>query len=84
MVHTLGSLLENNSYKSFLKESNIPALLSSLFRTATSDFGGPLEQEMDSKKPTTYQAINRDSGEDLQFLEKAKLISEGLINSHFT
>ena len=65
MVHTLGSLLENSSYKNSLKENNILALLGSLFQSATSDFGGPLEQERDSN--TSYKAINRDSGEELHF-----------------
>ena len=67
MVHTLGSLLENSSYKNFLKENNIPALLRSLFQSATSDSGGPLEQERDSN--TSYKVINRDSGEDFTFSE---------------
>jgi hypothetical protein len=67
VVHTLGSLLENSSYKNSLKENNIPALLGSLFQTLTSDSGGPLEQERDSKKHTSYEVINRDSGEDFTF-----------------
>lgn len=71
MVHTLGSLLENSSYKNSLKENNIPALLGSLFRSATSDFGGPLEQERDSN--TSYKVINRDSGEDFAFPETLNL-----------
>ena len=65
MVHTLGSLLENSSYKNSLKENNIPALLGSLFQSATSNFGGPLEQERESN--TSYKVINRDSGEKIAF-----------------
>ena len=56
--------MENSSYKSSLKENDIPTLLGSLFQTATSNFGGPLEQGKDSRKPTSYEVINRDSGED--------------------
>lgn len=36
------------------------------------DFGGPLKQEQDIKKPTSYEVMNRDSGEDLRF-QKAKM-----------
>jgi len=61
VVHTLGSLLENSSYKTSLKENDISALFGSLFRNATSDFGGPLEQEHGNKNPTSYEVINRDS-----------------------
>jgi len=72
VVHTLGSLLENSSYKNALKANDIPALLGSLFQTAMGDFGGPLKQEQDIKKPTSYEVMNRDSGEDLRF-QKAKM-----------
>lgn len=58
VVHTLGSLLENGSYKNALKNNDIPALLGSLFQT---DVGGPLEQEKDRKKSTSYEVMNRDS-----------------------
>jgi hypothetical protein len=71
IVHTLGSLLENNSYKNALKENNIPALLGSLFQSATSDFGGPLEQERNNN--TSYEVINRDSGEYFTFPETRNL-----------
>ena len=67
VVHTLGSLLENSSYKNSLKESSILALLGSLFQSATSNFGGPLEQGRDSN--ASYEVINRDSGEDFAFRE---------------
>ena len=73
MIHTLGTLLENSSYKNSLKENNIPALLGSLFQTATSDLGGPLEQERDSKSHMSYEVINRDSGENFAFLETQNL-----------
>jgi len=61
VVHTLGSLLENSSYKKYLKESDIPALLGSLFQTVTCDSGNPLKQEMDSNVSTSYEVMNRDS-----------------------
>ena len=53
-----------------MKQNDIPAFLGSLFQNAASDFGGPLKQEKDSKKPTSYEAINRDSGEDLHFQKR--------------
>jgi len=61
VVHTLGSLLQNSSYKKSLKENDIPAFLRSLFQTATSDFRNPLKQGKDSTEPTGYEIINRDS-----------------------
>jgi hypothetical protein len=73
VVHTLGSLLEDGSYKKALKENDISTLLGSLFQTVTSDFGGPLEQGRDSNKPTSYEVMNRDSGKDFALLETQKL-----------
>ncbi|KAF8798068.1 NAD(P)-binding protein [Phlegmacium glaucopus] len=59
VVHTLGSLLENSSYKNALKANDVLGFLGSLFQTATGDFGGPLKQ--DNKKTTSYEVMNRDS-----------------------
>ena len=81
MVHTLGSLLENSSYKNSLKENNILTLLGSLFQSVTSDFGGPLEQERDSN--TSYKVINRDSGEKLHFQIPEFYLVPLFIDMHF-
>lgn len=65
VVHTLGTLIEDTSYKGAVQNGNAVALLSSVFKRFV-DGGNPLK-----KKPTTnsadgnpqgYEAMNRDSG----------------------
>ncbi|TCD64650.1 hypothetical protein EIP91_003810 [Steccherinum ochraceum] len=61
VVHTLGTLLEDQQYKAALKDSNIPALLGTFAsRLASLDPGSrnPLE---DTHKPGGYEEMNRDS-----------------------
>jgi hypothetical protein len=59
VVHTLGTLLENNSYKHAVREGDISTLLRGLFQTFVGHSGNPLQ-----KKPasTGYETMNRDSG----------------------
>ena len=65
-----------------MKENNIPALLGSLFQSATSNFGGPLEQERESN--TSYKVINRDSGEKFTFPVTRNISLVALFNDmHF-
>ena len=62
MVHTLGTLLEDTSYKGAIKEGDITALTGSLFRGITGvRIGGanPLASKGFGK---TYERLNRDSG----------------------
>lgn len=59
VVHTLGTLLENNSYKHAVREGNIPTLIRGVFQTLTGESGNPLQKKATS---TGYEAMNRDSG----------------------
>jgi hypothetical protein len=61
VVHTLGTLLEDGGYKAALKEGD----LGSLFARLLGAGGNPLEN---NNKSITYEAINRDAGEELSFL----------------
>ncbi|KAF9564599.1 mitochondrial protein [Agrocybe pediades] len=64
VVHTLGTLMEDNSYKRAVREGDLPALVGSLWKRAIGDSGNPLEkgQRTDSNgRPTSYEAMNRDS-----------------------
>lgn len=59
VVHTLGTLLENNSYKHAVREGNIPTLIRGLFQNFTGESGNPLQKKATSPG---YDAMNRDSG----------------------
>ena len=61
VVHTLGTLIEDSSYKDAIRQGNIPALASSFFKAATGDTGNPLAKN-DSTNRKTYNALNRDAG----------------------
>ncbi|PPQ72588.1 hypothetical protein CVT26_003691, partial [Gymnopilus dilepis] len=60
VVHTLGTLIEDSSYKDAIRQGNIPALASSFFKAATGDTGNPLAKN-DSTNRKTYNALNRDA-----------------------
>lgn len=69
VVHTLGILIEDGDYKQALQDSNIPQLVSSIFRSITRDSGNPLKSGMPSESCSsgarlTYGAMNKDSGAD--------------------
>jgi hypothetical protein len=59
VVHTLGTLLENNSYKQAVREGNIPTLMCGIFQTFVGDSGNPLKKKTTS---SGYEVMNRDSG----------------------
>ncbi|PPQ87990.1 hypothetical protein CVT25_001069 [Psilocybe cyanescens] len=60
IVHTLGTLIENSSYKRAVQDGNVAALFGSLVQRYF-DGGNPLERKTDSGNLTGYDAMNRDS-----------------------
>ena len=64
VVHTLGTLLEETSYKQSIRGGDVLGLAGSLFRNMTGiSFSGRNPLETDHKKlQSTYERINRDSG----------------------
>ncbi|KAJ3498555.1 hypothetical protein NLJ89_g10206 [Agrocybe chaxingu] len=74
VVHTLGILLEDTSYKQALREGNVPRLLGSLFGALTGDGWNPLKRGVDASggKSMSYETMNRDS---------ALRVCEAFINS---
>lgn len=58
VVHTLGTLLENRSYKSALAHGDLVGLIGAI----AGGGGNPLDRGPQSR---TYQLINRDSGASL-------------------
>ncbi|KAH9484347.1 MIOREX complex component 2 [Psilocybe cubensis] len=60
VVHTLGTLIEDSSYKRAVQDGNVAALFGSLTKRFF-DSGNPLEKRSDSGNLTGYDALNRDS-----------------------
>lgn len=61
VVHTLGTLLEDTSYKTALKESNVPALLSTFVSRLASLDPGSVNPLKDPHKEGGYEQMNRDA-----------------------
>ncbi|KAF8910975.1 hypothetical protein CPB84DRAFT_1763039 [Gymnopilus junonius] len=60
VVHTLGTLIEDSTYKHAIREGNVPALVGSVLKTFTGDTGNPLEKKNDTNRKG-YNALNRDA-----------------------
>lgn len=60
VVHTLGTLLEDNGYKTAVKEGNPVGVLRSLARSYAGAGGNPLKEK--SLRSGTYEQLNRDVG----------------------
>ncbi|KAG6866961.1 hypothetical protein C0991_003877 [Blastosporella zonata] len=61
VVHTLGTLLEDSSYKRALKQGDILGLLGTLHNNVVGDHGNPLEKATDTPGRGTYDVMNRDT-----------------------
>lgn len=60
VVHTLGTLLEDNGYKAAVKEGDPFGVLRSLTRSYAGVGGNPLKEK--SQRSGTYEQLNRDAG----------------------
>ena len=60
VVHTLGTLLEDTSYKAALKEGNPLGILQSFAESVFGGGGNPLTES--PKHRGTYELLNRDAG----------------------
>jgi hypothetical protein len=58
VVHTLGTLIEDQQYKQSIKEGNLPALLSTAFRNLGTK--NPLA-DVGKNNSSSYEVMNRDS-----------------------
>ncbi|KAH9001157.1 mitochondrial protein [Lactarius akahatsu] len=56
VVHTLGTLLADTSYKDALRKQDLASAAGSIFRSLTSAGGNPLEEHRNA-----YETLNRDS-----------------------
>jgi len=61
VVHTLGIIIEDSTYKQALKEGNVPRLMGSFFRAMTGNHGNPLENAAEGARTVSYELINRDA-----------------------
>lgn len=64
-MHTLGTLIENSSYKQAVRKGNLPALFGSLLEVMRGGSGNPLEEKHASEHLNlkNYEVMNRDAGE---------------------
>lgn len=62
VVHTLGTLIEDGTYKQALKQGDLPGLVRSIFRTVTGGHNNPLERTAERGRLGSYEVINRDAG----------------------
>jgi hypothetical protein len=62
VVHTLGTLIEDDKYKQSLKDGKLLGLVGSFFQAVTGDHGNPLEKNPDRGRKGSYESINRDAG----------------------
>ncbi|KDR81659.1 hypothetical protein GALMADRAFT_221525 [Galerina marginata CBS 339.88] len=60
VVHTLGTLIENGSYKAAVKDGNVSALFGSFVRAITGDNSNP-PKKVGNENPRGYDAMNRDA-----------------------
>lgn len=64
VVHTIGTLLEDTTYKNAMKDGNVGSLVGSVFGRLTGGTiggGNPLEKSSKSQSGT-YEFLNRDVG----------------------
>ena len=62
MVHTLGTLIENSSYKQAIKRGDILGLLGNLCDSVAGGHGNPLERPTGEALKGSYDVMNRDTG----------------------
>ncbi|KJA27353.1 hypothetical protein HYPSUDRAFT_929163 [Hypholoma sublateritium FD-334 SS-4] len=61
VVHTLGTLIENSSYKQAVQQGDLPALFRSLHEAMRGGSGNPLEKKHASEYLKSYEVMNRDA-----------------------
>ncbi|KAF9483757.1 mitochondrial protein [Pholiota conissans] len=61
VVHTLGTLIENSSYKRAVEQGNLPTLIGSVFESLLNGDGNPLHHKPQSENLKSYEVMNRDS-----------------------
>ena len=84
VVHTLGTLIENSTYKQAVQRGDLPALFGSLLEVMRGGSGNPLEKKPASEHLKSYEAMNRDAGEDEPYtagMYSHRVANEGIIYS---
>ncbi|KAF8197449.1 mitochondrial protein [Pholiota molesta] len=61
VVHTLGTLIENSSYKRAVAQGNLPALFGSLVEALRDGNSNPLQNKAQNGNLKNYDVMNRDS-----------------------
>ncbi|KAG6814385.1 hypothetical protein H0H92_010971 [Tricholoma furcatifolium] len=61
VVHTLGTLIEDSTYKKYLKRGDILGLVGILPKGILGDNGNPLEKSTDISRRGSYDVMNRDT-----------------------
>lgn len=69
VVHTLGTLMENSSYKQALQQGNLPALFGSLLDGMGHGDSNPLKKKQpNDRNLKSYEVMNCDSGKAEPFM----------------